>query len=250
MKRLKAFWTIILFFCLFILNMHSQAYALIIPERLVYDLTWTGIKAGEAVLETRDEGDFIKFISKATSAKWVSVFYHVEDVVVSTLKKDNSYDKRFQGIPYNYRIKLKEGKHRRDKEVIFDQSTKKITYINHLQKERSDFDMKDFILDPLSSLYYVRGVPLEVGKSVFIDIFDSKKLYQVEIQVLKREVIETPLGAFKTVVIKPIMQSEGIFYRKGDILIWLTDDEKRTPVLLKTKVAVGSVNATIVSRHP
>jgi hypothetical protein len=42
------------------------------------------------------------------------------------------------------------------------------------------------------------------------------------------------------------MKSESIFYRKGDILIWLTDDEKRTPVLLKTKVPVGSVKAVLV----
>jgi hypothetical protein len=42
------------------------------------------------------------------------------------------------------------------------------------------------------------------------------------------------------------MKSEGIFYKKGDILIWLTDDEKRIPVLLKTKVVVGSITATLI----
>jgi hypothetical protein len=42
------------------------------------------------------------------------------------------------------------------------------------------------------------------------------------------------------------MKSEGIFYRKGDIFIWLTDDEKRIPVMLKTKVKVGSITAGLV----
>jgi hypothetical protein len=42
------------------------------------------------------------------------------------------------------------------------------------------------------------------------------------------------------------MKSEGIFYRKGEIYIWLTDDEKRVPVMLKTKVKIGSVNASLV----
>jgi hypothetical protein len=78
-------------------------------------------------------------------------------------------------------------------------------------------------------------------------VFDNKKLYKVEIQVLNKETVETPLGTFKTILIKPIMKSEGIFYRKGDILIWLTDDEKKIPVMLKTKVPVGSVKAVLVN---
>jgi hypothetical protein len=225
-----------------------------IPERLTYDLTWAGIKAGEAVLEVRDNGSHIQFISKATSAKWVSVFYHVEDIVVSTLKKQKTEDitqkteKDFMLIPENYRMKIKEGRHRRDKESIFDYAAKKVTYINYLDNEKTIFDINDSTFDPLSCFYYVRRLPLEVGKSIFIDVFDSKKLYKVEIQVLKRESIDTPLGTFNAIVIKPIMKSEGIFYRKGDILIWLTDDEKRIPVLLKTKVAVGSVKAVLVDR--
>jgi len=43
-----------------------------------------------------------------------------------------------------------------------------------------------------------------------------------------------------TIVVKPLMKSEGIFNRKGDMFIWLTDDQKRTPVRMQTKVAVGS----------
>ena len=32
---------------------------------------------------------------------------------------------------------------------------------------------------------------------------------------------------------------------KGDIFIWLTDDERRVPVMLKTKVKVGSITARL-----
>jgi hypothetical protein len=43
------------------------------------------------------------------------------------------------------------------------------------------------------------------------------------------------------------MKSEGIFNRKGDMYIWLTDDQRRIPVRMQTKVAVGSITATLVS---
>lgn len=214
------------------------------PEKLQYDLIWTGIKAGDAVLETRDNGSHIQFISTATSAKWVSVFYHVEDMAVSILKKE-SYN-GFIATPQNYRLQIREGKHKRDKEAVFSHSAGKVTYINHLKNETKDFDISNFTLDPLSSLYYIRQLSLEVGKSVFVEIFDSKKLYKAEVQVLKKETIKTPAGTFKTILIRPILQSEGIFSRKGDMLIWLSDDEKKIPVMLKTKVPVGSIKAILV----
>ncbi len=78
-----------------------------------------------------------------------------------------------------------------------------------------------------------------------MEVFDNKKLYKAEVQVVKKEEIETGFGTFKTILIRPVLQSEGIFSRKGDILIWLTDDAKRLPVLLKTKVKVGSIKATL-----
>jgi hypothetical protein len=243
-------------FLLFVFAMYisADAFAFDIPERLKYDLTWAGIKAGESILEAKDNGTNIQFTSKANSANWVSIFYKVDDTVVSTLKKqtakniDQKTDKIFMWTPQSYRIKLREGKYRRDKEIVFDHAAKKAKYINHLNNETTSHDINDSTLDPLSCLYYVRQLPLKVGKSVFIEVFDSKKLYKVEVQVLNKETIETPAGTFKTILIKPIIKSEGIFYRKGDILIWLTDDEKRMPVLLKTKVQLGSVKAVLVSK--
>ena len=58
--------------------------------------------------------------------------------------------------------------------------------------------------------------------------------------------MSTKLGSVDTIVIKPLMKSEGIFNRKGDMFIWLTDDERRLPVKMRTKVVVGSITATLV----
>lgn len=222
----------------------SEASPFNIPERLQYDLTWTGIKAGEATLEITNEGDHLIIVSTAKSAKWVSVFYKVDDRVESRVKKGNP-DSRL-GHSVNYRLKVREGRHRKDKEVIFDAVNSKAHYIDYIGNERKDIDIPFPMLDPLSSFYYLRGLNLEVGKPVYVTIFDSKKVWNVEVQVLRKERIEVPAGEFDTIVIKPLMKSEGIFYRKGDIYIWLTDDEKRIPVKLQTKVKIGSINANLV----
>lgn len=238
---------IIFAFLIFIFEFSINASDILpfnIPERLEYDLTWAGIKAGTASLEVVNDGNKIKIISTAQSAKWVSVFYKVDDRVESTLIRNPSLP--FVGQPLNYRLKLREGRRRSDKEAFFDLNNTKVTYINHLKKEEKKFDVPTFVFDPISGFYYLRTLQLEVGKPVYVTIFDDKKVWNVEVQVLRKESIKIPIGKFDTIVVKPLMQSEGIFYRKGDIHIWLTDDKRRIPVMVKTKVSIGSITATLV----
>ncbi len=223
----------------------EAARAFSIPEHLVYDLTWTGIKAGTATLQVVIDGDVMRVESTATSADWISVFYRVEDRVETVLEKGKS--DIFLAQPRNYRLRVREGRHRRDKEIIFDYPRKKAVFINHLDAEKKEYTIHEKVFDPLSVLYYVRTLKLEVGKPVFVDIFDSKKLWNVEVQVLRKERIRSVMGDVNTIVIKPLLKSEGIFHRKGDVYIWLTDDERRIPVRMQSKVAVGSITATLVS---
>ncbi|HET6370527.1 MAG TPA: DUF3108 domain-containing protein, partial [Nitrospiria bacterium] len=42
---------------------------------------------------------------------------------------------------------------------------------------------------------------------------------------------------------------EGLFMDKGDVFIWFTDDEKKIPVLVKGKIKIGSITATLISRQ-
>jgi hypothetical protein len=76
-------------------------------------------------------------------------------------------------LPENYG--LWEGRHRRDKELIFDHANGQVTFIDHIGNEKKPIRSRQD-LDPLTSFYYVRGLKLEVGKSVYVDVFDSKKL--------------------------------------------------------------------------
>ena len=46
-------------------------------------------------------------------------------------------------------------------------------------------------------------------------------------------------------MIQPLMKSEGIFESKGNIYIWLTDDERRIPVMVRSKITIGSITALL-----
>jgi uncharacterized protein DUF3108 len=226
-----------------VLGAPIAASALDIPEKLVFDLTWTGIKAGTAVQEIVDGGDSLTVTSVARSADYISVFFPVEDRIESTLAKVQAPS---LGLPRHYRMKVREGKHRRDKEITFDHAKGKAYYTDNLGGEKAVVDILPNTYDTYSSFYYIRTLKLEVGKSVFVNILDNKQLWNVEVQVLRKENLETILGEVDTIVIRPLIKSEGIFEKKGAIDIWLTDDARRIPVKMKTKVKIGSVTATLV----
>jgi len=221
----------------------APASALSIPEKLTYDLTWTGIKAGTATQEIIDDGNSIRVISIVRSADWISVFFPVEDRVESALAKA---EPPHLGLPHHFRMKVREGSHRRDREIIFDQKNLKAEYIDHIGGEKATLNILQNTYDSYSSFFYVRTLKLEVGKSVYVNILDNRRMWNVEVQVLKREKLDTILGEINTIKVRPLIKSEGIFDRKGAIDIWLTDDDKRIPVKMKTKVAVGSITATLV----
>lgn len=215
-----------------------------VPEKFIYDLRWMGINAGKASLEIVDNEKSFKIISTARSADWVSVFYTVDDRIESSVYKNFAFSTI--GQPESYKVKIREGRHRREKEVIFNHKANKVKYIDYLNKKNKEYDIPNFIFDPLSSFYYIRTLDLNVGESVFVTIFDSRKVWNVEVLILRKEKLVLPIGTFNTIVIKPLMKSEGIFYRKGDIYIWLTDDIKRIPVKLQTEVAVGHITAILI----
>jgi len=221
----------------------ADTAAFSIPEKLVYDLTWIGINAGTATQEIFTDNGETRIVSIARSADWISVFFPVEDRIESVLSIN---PKSKIGLPKSYYLKIREGSHRRDKETHFDREKGIAYYRDNLNGDRREIPITASTLDTLSSFYFVRTLKLEVGKSVYLTILDNMKTWKVEVQVLRKEKIETKLGAFNTIVIKPLMKSEGIIDKKGEMLIWLTDDARLLPVKMKTEVKVGSVTATLV----
>jgi len=221
----------------------DRAAAFPIPERLEFELSYTGIPAGHAVQEVTQEGTDIHIVSTARSADWLRFFFPVDDRIESYLTSGTP--SQHIGSPRLYKERKREGKTKTDREARFDRQQLEVTTIDHRKKSEKKQAITKRTYDTLSSFYYFRTIPLQVGSSYFIDIFDCKRLWNTEVKVLRREEISTPLGRFKTIVIHPLLKSEGIFARTGDMFIWLTDDDRRIPVQMKSKVIVGSITTTI-----
>jgi hypothetical protein len=97
-------------------------------------------------------------------------------------------------------------------------------------------------LDDGSFLYFVRTVPLEVGKSYEYARYFKAAGNPVRIRVVRRETITVPGGTFNTVVLQPTFQTKGIFSKNGKAEVWISDDDRRLMVQMKSKLSFGSLN--------
>ncbi|MBU5638288.1 DUF3108 domain-containing protein [Geomonas sp. Red69] len=211
-------------------------------ERLVYDVSWTGIKAGVTVQELSTKGNELHIVTTTRSTPWLDTFFRVEDRAESVVVRGSG--DRF-GFPRYFRNKISEGNHRRLKEARFDQQKLKVESKDLLHKTQRVDDISATTYDPLSIVYYVRTLDLVPGRSLFVDIYDCKKLWNTEVKVLKREEIDTPVGHFKTIVVQPLMKADGFFARTGEVKVWLTDDALKIPVMVSTKVKIGKIKAVL-----
>ncbi len=211
-------------------------------ERLVFRISWFGISAGTTWVEAKDAGSFqgkkMYGISAVTASnKYIDAFYPVRDSIHSFVFADTLASHRFL-------VHQAEGTYRSDKEIIFDYAKGKATYTKN--GDVSLYDIPVFVSDSLSAFYYFRNREMTVGKSLTVDVFDDKQLWQVEVQILGKERIQTPAGTFDTILIKPILKFEGVFQRKGDVYFWITDDHRRMPVRMRSKIVIGSVYADLI----
>jgi hypothetical protein len=174
-----------------------------------------------------------RIVTKTESNSFVSKFYKVRDRAESYIDAESLYTLRF--------IKhLREGGYKADVDIRFDQENRKAIYA-----DGKTLEVAPGVHDVLSAFYYVRTRPLPDGAIMVVPTHDNKKSYEMEVKVHKRERIEVPAGKFNCVLVEPILKSEGVFKSKGSIFVWLTDDERRMPVLVRTKVPVGSINVAL-----
>ncbi|MCK5125974.1 MAG: DUF3108 domain-containing protein [candidate division Zixibacteria bacterium] len=210
-----------------------------VGEKLQFDINYGFINAGTATMEVVDLIEYndrpaYQIVTIAKSNKFFSSFYSVRDRVESIMDAVGLFSWRFEK-------ELKEGKYRAHRQYDIDQ-------VNHSVVYKGDtIKIESYVQDALSALYFIRTQDLEVGKSIYMDNFTDGKNIPLEVKVRKKETIKTEAGKFDCIVVEPLMQSAGVFKHEGKLTVWLTDDRVRMPVLMKSKVVVGSINAELTS---
>ncbi|HEX6790961.1 MAG TPA: DUF3108 domain-containing protein [Candidatus Krumholzibacteria bacterium] len=208
-------------------------------EKLVFSVQYGLVTAGEATLEVRNLASLggkpcYRIVSDARTNDFFSKFFEVRDRYESYMDTTNLYTLR-------YEKHVREGKFKRDEVVDFDQTAHRAIY------KTKQVPIPPRTQDVLSAMYYVRTLPLKPGQSISLANHTDGKNYPLIVKVLGREHVKVDAGEFDCIVVEPILRGPGVFTQKGRLTVWLTDDHRRMPVMMKSKVVIGHVAAILKS---
>ncbi len=214
--------------------------AFYVGERLVFDVAWGPFVAGTAVMEIPDtlwfrERPCYRIVMTAELKPFLNVFHKVRDRVESVMDMGGLF-------PWRFEKNILEGKHRSRQVVLFHPESQTVTVDG-----KNTFQVPSYVQEMLSSFYFVRTLGLEVGRHFDLDNYGDGKVYPLKVLVLRKERIRVPVGRFDCIVIEPVMRVEGIFEESGKLTIWLSDDDRRIPVLMKSRMSVGSIDIRLRS---
>ena len=218
-------------------------------ERLVFDLKWEFVKAGEAVLEvlpieTINGVEVYHFVLTAETNKYLDLIYKVRDRI-------DAYADVNMTRSILYKKNQREGRSRRNIVIEFDWEKNEASYSNFGEKI-APIPIQPGTFDPLTAFYYARMIDFEKHKGIERPVTDGKKCIDGHVSVVKKESIEVPLGTFETFVLEPELKDlRGVFEKdkEAKIEVWVSSDKRKFPLKVKSKVIVGSFTGELVSAH-
>lgn len=221
----------------------SPASALSVPERLVYDVSWSGLGAGTAVQEVTSVDGELHIVYTVRSSGFINAFFPIDDREESVLSR-GSAGQPF-GLPRLYREKINEGKTHAVKEARFDPARLEVDTSDFLQHTEKSDAISATTFDTLSCIYFLRANLLAPGLPVHLDIFDCKRLWHAELHVAQRERVDTPVGRFDALVVTTDLTAAGVRPRPEYMKVWISDDRLRVPVRISIKLKLGELTATL-----
>ncbi len=241
------------FFILFVIGVSSNPLALAeshkikVGEKLKFSVRWLGLEVGQAEavvlgIEEINGRKAYHIIAKAKSNSLIDIVYPVRDEHHTYMDVERLHSLRYEKI-------IQEGRYRADEVIEFDQENHKALYYSRKNKSKKRSLISKDVQDELSSAYWFRLQPLKAGETVHIPANADEKNWDLTVKILKKEKVDLgKLGTFEAFELEPSARFQGIFIRRGKIRGWISDDDKRLPLMMKTKIPVlGTITVKLVS---
>ena len=209
-------------------------------EKLTFDVKYGFVTAGVAVMQIpkikRLSGrDTYNIVFTVNTVPTFDAFYKVRDRYESYLDVDGLF-------PWRFEQHIREGGYSRDFSAFFDQRKGKA------KTSEGEYDIPQNVNDIVSAFYIARTFDysdLKKGDKFHLENFYKNKVYPLDVVFLGKERITVAAGTFDCIIIEPLVSEGGLFKSEGSIIIWLSDDNLKVPVKVKTKIVIGSIDAEL-----
>ena len=219
-----------------------------------YAVKWEGLPVARAAIEVSekflDSTDYFNVTAKAKTGGIIAVFYKLRHVSKSIFRADSL-------TPVEFTLDQTENSKRKAREVKFGPqglvAAKLWKDSDPNPDERYDFHSANATFDPISAAFVARSLPITIGEELSFDVFNGKHRFLITLQVEGRETIRVEGKSYDTFKVTPkvkkLTDSEGE-KRLRSCTIWVTADDRRDVVRIKSEVFVGSVAVDLIRFVP
>ena len=218
-------------------------------EKLTYKGKWGIISAGEIMLEvlpkqTINGIEAYHFVMITKTNEAVDLIYKIRE------RQDSYID---TGMTHSILYKKKtESEHPRDESINFNWEKLEATYTN-FGHSKLPIRVVSGTFDPLALFYALRLRNLKENSEIHIPVTDGNNVsIEVMVNIGKRDVIEVEGKMYDTIEITPNMEmldKLNKVVKKSDhprLKVWVTADEKKIPIKIRTKVGIISFDFDLV----
>lgn len=218
-------------------------------EKVYLDINYMGVSTGKIVLSTMDPiyiGDkkANHFNAVVKTAAYYRYLYELDDTVDSYVSVDKN-------IPLKFSLIQRESDKDIDDLQLFDLNElktyaffKKKTDKKTKKKKKVKYIPSHYV-DPLSVIYFIRGLPMEKGKTYDIPIMNQGKIIFLNTTVVGTTEIDTKIGKKEAYVVKASSKYSGETLKSGDMTFWFSKDDKRVFLKFEAKIKIGSITGDI-----
>ena len=215
-------------------------------EELVYTVRYGFIAAGEARLVTEPGPTYggrstVRVVGTGRSTGAFDWVFKVRDHYESHVDQAGLF-------PHRFIRSVREGGYRMERDIAFEPSKRTATTT---EKGRTRIQvLPDYCQDLVSAFHFARHLPLDsiaVGEVVQIPTFLDGKVHQVRARKTGEERIAVKAGEFWCWTFKPLVMKGRIWKDEDDLTVYVSADQFRVPVLVKTNLVVGSVRLELIS---
>jgi hypothetical protein len=147
-------------------------------------------------------------------------------------------------VSLRYHQKIDQGAYERDRtyEIFAERGI-------YLEPDKSERPTVERPLDDGAFLYFMRTMPLQVGKTYTFNRYFKPDRNPVRVTVVRRERIRVPAGEFDAVVLQPKIKAKGIFAENANAEVWIQDDDTRMLLQMRSHLTFGTVTFQLTSRE-
>ncbi len=216
-----------------------------VGERLTYDVYYGLIRAGTSILAVEDIVEVCgrptyHIVLTARTSPAFSKFISVEDRIETYVDTENF-------IPWKFAKNLKEGDYRCNEETFFDQENHRGHYRSLRSGRTKEYDLPERCQDTLSIFYFLRLLPYGVGDTFSVNVMADEKIWEVRVEVkeLEQKTVYRG-GSYDTYLLYSNAGFDSGSLRKGTGRVWISNDDPKRIVLLKTRHKFGHVTLALV----